>query len=621
MSQFQGGKRPPTKLVAALAAPALGVTLSLVTAPAAQAAEGYFCSDGTQPYVSVATAEAFSAGTAVTGLSVTSGTEPSKFTGSYIGYIDDGLGLDRDMLLFRLSSDVIDGTGGLKPAGIWAGMSGSPVYTSDGQLIGAVAYSLNYDNLPVAGVTPAEYMKSIGSTAVGTSGKVKATASKLKIAAGGAKIAGTDLAGRTFSEVKSVDVAGAAGKKANAFTNRTLARTPKTAKAADYFRSRSFLPAPTQAASVSQPLVAGGNIGAFYSSGDLVMGGIGTVTAVCGDKVYAFGHPMNFLGETSAVMTNASAAMIVPDGTGWVGPYKQVSQLGEPVGMITQDRFVGIRGTIGAVKTTPVEVIVRNSAGKRVKTYTADVTLPDALATATAYLTGQAAYTQLDAYNTGTAQVGWTVKYTRANGKAGTYKNNQLVADATGWFPDTAATYPANDVSAIASTSENVKITGVTVNLKLLDSNAVTYKPSAVQFKNSSGAWVSLSGASLKAGKSYSIRPVYQLAKNAKTTSTTSTGKARSFKLSSKARNAGSMSVMPATAVETVCEEDTCEDLSTSDLDFPDLLDTLGGATKTNTVVGEFGYSLKKGADSVTLTWDGPGVVLGTTTADFSIKK
>ena len=74
------------------------------------------------------------------------------------------MGKGKDLLLFQLSSPVIDGTGGLKPAGIWAGMSGSPVYSSDGALIGAVSYSLNYDNLPVAGVTPAEYMKTIGST-------------------------------------------------------------------------------------------------------------------------------------------------------------------------------------------------------------------------------------------------------------------------------------------------------------------------------------------------------------------------------------------------------------------------------------------------------------------------
>ncbi|HSK33037.1 MAG TPA: SpoIVB peptidase S55 domain-containing protein, partial [Propionicimonas sp.] len=199
------------RVTAALAAGVIGFGLFAAATPAQANGTHFFCPDSTQPYVPVAEVEAFSAGEGVTGLSVTHGTTPDAFTGTYIGYIDDGIGAGKDMLLFKLSSDVIDGTGGLKAAGIWAGMSGSPV-SKDGRLIGAVSYSLNYDNLPIAGVTPAEYMKSIGTTAVSTAAQVKLTRSNLKVSAAGIKAAGTDLVGASLSQVKTVNVAGGAGE-------------------------------------------------------------------------------------------------------------------------------------------------------------------------------------------------------------------------------------------------------------------------------------------------------------------------------------------------------------------------------------------------------------------------
>ncbi len=377
------------RFTAALAAGVIGVGLLAAATPAQANGTHFFCPDNTQPYVPVAEVEAFSAGETVTGLSVTHGTTPDAFTGTYIGYIDDGIGLGKDMLLFKLSSDVIDGTGGLKAAGIWAGMSGSPVY-KDGRLIGAVSYSLNYDNLPIAGVTPAEYMKSIGTTAVSTAAKVKVTRSNLKVSAAGVKAAGTDLVGASLSQVKTVNVAGGAGEKLNAFANRTFARTAKTAKA-DTMRSGQLLPAAAVSSDLTAPLVAGGTVAALYGSGDLVAGGVGTVTAVCGDTVWAFGHPMDYIGTTSLYLANASTALIVPDGTGSVGSYKQVSKFGAPVGMITQDRLVGIRGTVGATKGYGIDVTVQNPAGTQVGAYHGDLAYQGLSGAAIAYLIGQAA--------------------------------------------------------------------------------------------------------------------------------------------------------------------------------------------------------------------------------------
>ena len=59
--------------------------------------------------------------------------------------------------------------------------------------IGAVAYTLNDGSEPIVGVTPAETMKAIGTTATESAGTIKATTSNLKVDQAGMKIAATDL--------------------------------------------------------------------------------------------------------------------------------------------------------------------------------------------------------------------------------------------------------------------------------------------------------------------------------------------------------------------------------------------------------------------------------------------
>ncbi len=98
-------------------------------------------------------------GDAVTGLTVSQGTVPQGFTGSIIGVLDGGIAPNVDMILADLSSPEIDRVGG-----IWAGMSGSPVYAANGDLIGAVAYGLTWGSSPVAGITPyADMDRYLGS--------------------------------------------------------------------------------------------------------------------------------------------------------------------------------------------------------------------------------------------------------------------------------------------------------------------------------------------------------------------------------------------------------------------------------------------------------------------------
>ena len=121
---------------------ALVTALTAVGLPAAQSAQDGSC---TAPYPE----GKLTKGQTVSGLTVDgvkNATDPVKFTGTVIGVIKDGIAPGLDMIMTRLSSPEIDRVGG-----IWEGMSGSPVYASDGRLIGAVAYGLALGPSPSPG--------------------------------------------------------------------------------------------------------------------------------------------------------------------------------------------------------------------------------------------------------------------------------------------------------------------------------------------------------------------------------------------------------------------------------------------------------------------------------------
>ena len=114
--------------------------------------------------------------------------------------------------------------------------------------------------------------------------------------------------------------------------------------------------APGDGAAGPETIVAGGNLAATVSYGDITQGGVGTATSVCNGKVVGFGHPMTFLGKTTLTLHPADALYIQDDPT--LAPYK-VANLGAPAGTITDDHLAGITGTFGALPATSV---VRSTA-------------------------------------------------------------------------------------------------------------------------------------------------------------------------------------------------------------------------------------------------------------------
>jgi hypothetical protein len=89
-----------------------------------------------------------------TARSVFRGTEPEEFNVEILGVLPGAVGPKQDLIIGRLSGGPADRTG------VFAGMSGSPVYVN-GKLVGAISYSFPFSKEPICGITPIEQIVSI----------------------------------------------------------------------------------------------------------------------------------------------------------------------------------------------------------------------------------------------------------------------------------------------------------------------------------------------------------------------------------------------------------------------------------------------------------------------------
>ena len=345
-------------------------------------------------------------GQPVDGLTVSSGNVPDVFTGEVLGVVDDGIAPDLDMIMVRLTSTEIDRVGG-----IWAGMSGSPVYAADGRLIGAVAYGLALGPSPVAGVTPAEEMKRLlgdpDAPALSRARTVDLPARMQQrlVAEGDATAAQADAGMRPLPV--PVGISGMLDSTRLAKATQRLGL-----KDAQYFRAGGA----ATAAGDPGEIFAGSNLAASLSYGDFSAVGTGTTTMVCDGKAVAFGHPVGFAGETSLTMHAADAVYVQEDPT--LFPFK-VSNASGPVGTISQDRLSGISGLLG-IEHLPETALVHHDltlATGRTRTGDTHVSVPEFLPDATflAQLVNQDRL--MDRIGRGSSRVHFTVTGTTRQGE------------------------------------------------------------------------------------------------------------------------------------------------------------------------------------------------------------
>lgn len=268
------------------------------------------------------------------GLTVVRGTKPQPFTASILGVFYGAAGIDRDVIIAELSGLNIETT-----RGVWAGMSGSPVYVGD-KLVGAVAYALSASGSAIAGITPAAEMMAMSGAAT------TAPAPALRLSTEDRYT----VAAQTNSTVVSVPArippmqvplaVNVAGPRLNWLRQQAVEDGSPMIPVAG---GGSVT---TAASGTAADIVAGSNIAASLSYGDISMAGTGTTTRTCGDDVLAFGHPFGWVGRTSLGLHTADSMAIISDPLN--GAYKMAT-LGAPVGTIDHDGAVGLHGLLNTV--------------------------------------------------------------------------------------------------------------------------------------------------------------------------------------------------------------------------------------------------------------------------------
>ena len=347
-------------------------------------------------------------------LTVTNGTTPESFTGKVIGVLNDGIAPGLDMILVDFKTVAPAPPTIIDEAGIWSGMSGSPVYdAADGRLIGAVAYGLSFGPSTVAGVTPAADMQKLleGTAGSGALGSPSATPNKVQIPNATAR----EMVREGNATAVQVDegltrlrtplgISGLSPKRPLGRVARMLGL--------DNVRLFHASAAPS-AAGEDIPIAPGGNLAASMSYGDLSAVAVGTATAVCGTEVLAFGHPFNWTGPTTLSMHGADALLIQPDPT--VAGFK-VANPGARTGIIDQDRLAALHGVLDQFPdTTRVHSVV--TAEGRSRTGNTFISVPDAMPDLAALHMLVNQDTVLDGAGKGSALVKWTVVGERKNGQ------------------------------------------------------------------------------------------------------------------------------------------------------------------------------------------------------------
>jgi hypothetical protein len=290
--------------------PAVLAILALLTAAGPAAAAG----DPIMPLSQV------QRGMQCTGYTVIRGTEISSFAAVVDDVVYDAV--NSATILITISGPAVDDTG----AG--PGFSGSPIYCpspADGtpQVIGALSFGIgDYDNKTVL-VTPIE--KMLGEPVTPPSSARRATARERRARPLGAPLS----------------IAGLAPAVAEVF-QRAASRAGRIVYAAPAGSRVTSFP--------TQTLRPGSAVAVGYSSGDVALGGIGTVTYVDGDSIWAFGHPLESVGRRSLFLEDAYVYGVIssPSIGGAQSTYKFAAP-GHDIGTLTGDGAFSVTGITGAL--------------------------------------------------------------------------------------------------------------------------------------------------------------------------------------------------------------------------------------------------------------------------------
>ena len=378
-----------------------------------------------------------------------------NFDVKIIGLTDEGKGSKR-IIMAQASGDVIKRTGG-----ILQGMSGSPFYIN-GKLVGALSATLKEMDPRMVFVTPIEDMVELWNLP-----DPKEQVNRFKTV-------------RVVEEEKKTDEAEALTED----EKEELAEDDDADNAEEvdaiYFggfddNGIKFLQRELGLKKLQSPPVTaerglqldaslqpGSALGVAIIYGDFSLGATGTVTAVDGKRVLAFGHSFTHGGNVNYFMTDAS---VIGSVSGVTNIGVKLAGIGHIIGRVNQDRDSGIAGILGTFPAVvPISVTVRDSALDKQETYNATIAYNENLVPK---LGASIAYTALskmaDSLAESTVEIDFNVKTNAVDGGELTRKNMFYNPSDVGQVAVLELMQALNLVCS--NTKEESNIFGVDVNI------------------------------------------------------------------------------------------------------------------------------------------------------------
>lgn len=334
-----------------------------------------------------------------------------------VGTVDEGQGGTK-RIMAKASGPLIEETGGALQ-----GMSGSPIYI-DGQLVGALSAGIKDMDPHTILITPIGEMLPILKMPDSKGPKPLRAAQKMdamqktrslkdalsKLAAGvndlfpkneatadaqdnQAEAKSTQEATKSSDDTALTDEAQKAANRGTDEANAKAEKAPEKAAlfvsgftndAMHYLEKRlaplgyvatnsdaSFGRTPkAQGTLYGAELFPGSALGAAVTYGDFSIGATGTVTAVDGKKILAFGHPFLHKGNVNYFLTDAQVVGTVHGQSDGI----KIANIGHIIGRINQDRDAGIAGVIGEFPAVvPMKVHVEDKTLGKKADYAASI--------------------------------------------------------------------------------------------------------------------------------------------------------------------------------------------------------------------------------------------------------
>ncbi|MBP1596874.1 MAG: hypothetical protein H6Q05_2251 [Acidobacteria bacterium] len=306
------------------------------------------------------------------------GSKPEEFQVEILGVMRR-VTPGSDAVLARLSG------GQLAQVGVFEGMSGSPVFI-EGKLLGAVAFSFPFAKEAIAGITPITQMVDAfaeGMDLDGSGTRIIIKKSMLwnyqlpqpEVPAWmpGQEVSPLDarlqpalgpLTGHALQPIATpLSIGGARAETLRRFEPqfRALGFSVLQGSGATMLQAAGAT-RKAAAGADSSPLEPGSNLVIPLVQGDLDFSAGGTVTYISGNKLYAFGHPLFNLGFSELPMYKGRAVAVFPS----LQSSFKILEATDPVGVLRQDRGLGVYGILGEkARMIPMRITMNTSRGMR----------------------------------------------------------------------------------------------------------------------------------------------------------------------------------------------------------------------------------------------------------------